>query len=78
MVGPEDLSGSKASTADFENPRFKEAIEEITSRVQCTKVRMGTHVVHPVKEDLNLAIKNNNKFIAYGIDAIFLSQGLNL
>lgn len=78
MVGPYDLSASLGAAGNFESSGFQNAIRTITEKVQKTNVKMGVHVVKPIKEDLDLAIKSNNYFVAYGIDALFLENGVGV
>ncbi|MDR2574529.1 MAG: 2,4-dihydroxyhept-2-ene-1,7-dioic acid aldolase [Desulfovibrio sp.] len=75
MVGPYDLSGSMGLTGQFDHPDFLAAMEAV--RVGCERhgVFMGLHIVRPDAGELDRQIKNGARFIAYGIDAVFLWLG---
>ena len=72
MVGPYDLSGSMGLTGQFDHPDFLAAMEAI--QVACKKrgARMGLHIVKPDPEALKREIAAGSRFIAYGIDSVFL------
>lgn len=72
MVGPYDLSGSMGLTGQFQNPEFQAAMQKI--RLACEKHGriMGLHIVEPDKSALAAEIASGCRFIAYGIDALFL------
>ena len=75
MVGPYDLSGSMGLTGRFDHPDFLAAVEAV--RVGCERhgVFMGLHIVRPDAGELDRQIENGARFIAYGIDAVFLWLG---
>lgn len=75
MVGPYDLSASMGITAAFDHPDFRAAMDRIASAARAAGKPMGTHVVQPDPETLRRAIKDGQKFIAYGIDTVFLWRG---
>ena len=75
MVGPYDLSASLGCTGDFQNSLFLETMKLIKEKTLKSNVKMGVHVVKPIEQDLKSAIIEDNKFIAYGIDALFLKYG---
>ncbi len=77
MVGPYDLSASMGQPGIFHNDRFKEVMKNIELQVNASNVKMGVHIVNPIEADLAEAIKNGSKFIAYGIDALFLRSATN-
>lgn len=72
MVGPYDLSGSMGLTGQFDHPEFKAVMNRIAE--VCAKVgaRMGLHIVQPDPEALKNEIAKGARFIAYGIDSVFL------
>lgn len=72
MVGPYDLSGSMGLTGDFEAPAFKAAMRDIAAACREMGKPMGLHIVRPDPEALRREIANGAKFIAYGIDSVFL------
>lgn len=74
MVGPYDFSGSMGLTGQFDHPDFIAAIETISKMVNQTNVAMGIHIVQPDPNLLQTRIAEGYRFIAYGIDALFLYQ----
>lgn len=74
MVGPYDLSGSMGLTGEFENPGFQAAMYKIARACARHGVVMGAHVVDPDPMLLTAEIKRGSRFIAYGIDTVFLWQ----
>ena len=75
MVGPYDLSGSMGLTGQFDHPDFIAALGLITKKAREHDVAMGIHVVQPGPDQLKTRIDEGYRFIAYGIDAVFLYQG---
>lgn len=78
MVGPYDLSASMGLTAQFDHPDFLKALEKISESCKKHKIPAGIHVVTPSVDDLKAKIKSGYKFIAYGIDAVFLHTAAKL
>ncbi|MBQ7585102.1 MAG: 2,4-dihydroxyhept-2-ene-1,7-dioic acid aldolase [Desulfovibrionaceae bacterium] len=74
MVGPYDLSGSMGITGQFDHPDFKAAMEKIQKQCVARKIPMGPHIVKPNPQELARQIKLGARFIAYGIDSVFLWQ----
>ncbi len=72
MVGPYDLSGSMGLTGQFDHPRFKEAMARIAELCRARGQRMGLHIVQPDPEALRREVAGGARFIAYGIDTVFL------
>ncbi len=75
MVGPYDLSGSMGLTAQFDHPDFKEAMSRIHAACKRHKPLMGLHIVQPDPAELTRQIAEGSRFIAYGIDSVFLWRG---
>jgi 2-dehydro-3-deoxyglucarate aldolase len=76
LVGPYDLSASLDVTGQFEAPAFVRAMEEIFAAAGRARVPCGVHVVMPSTVELNKRIQEGFRFIAYGIDALFLMRGM--
>jgi 2-dehydro-3-deoxyglucarate aldolase len=72
MVGPYDLSGSMGLTGCFDHPDFVRIMEEIAHMCHSCGARMGLHIVQPDAHELARQIKAGSRFIAYGIDSVFL------
>ena len=72
MVGPYDLSGSMGLTGQFDHEDFKEVMVRIRKACQRRNVPMGLHIVKPNPTELAEEIAKGTRFIAYGIDSVFL------
>ena len=72
MVGPYDLSGSMGLTAQFDHPDFQAAMARIQAACRKHKARMGLHIVQPDPAELARQVAAGSRFIAYGIDSVFL------
>lgn len=75
MVGPYDLSGSMGLTGQFDHPDFVAVMDRINTACIRHGMAMGNHVVQPEPERLAKCIADGYRFIAYGIDAVFLLHG---
>lgn len=75
LVGPYDLSGSMGITAQFDHPAFTTAMERIQAACRRHTTVMGLHIVQPDPQALTARIAEGYRFIAYGIDAVFLWRG---
>lgn len=73
LIGPYDLSSSMGITAEFENPKFLDALNKIHTLCKRYKIPMGMHIVLSDLELLNKKFKEGYQFIAYGIDGVFLN-----
>ena len=74
MVGPYDLSGSMGLTGQFDHPDFKAVMARIHEACRRHHARMGLHVVQPDPGELRRQVAAGSRFIAYGIDSVFLWQ----
>lgn len=74
FVGPYDLSGSMGIPGDFDNPKFIGVIDLINRKAVEHRITMGFHEVHPSPEKINKLIENGVRFIACGIDTVFLIE----
>jgi 2-dehydro-3-deoxyglucarate aldolase len=73
LIGPYDLSASMGLTAEFNEPKFVEAMERILIACKNTAVPCGVHVVMPDVDLLERRIQEGYRFIAFSIDAVFLN-----
>ena len=81
IIGPYDLSGSYGIPGEFENHLIVEAEQRVMEAANRKGIPAGIHVVHPNAELLLTKVKKGFKFIAYGVDMLFLAtscgQGTN-
>lgn len=74
FVGPYDLSGSMGMPGQFDNVHFKAALKTIQDKANLHNVTMGFHEVHPTKEKIMHLLRTGVRFIACGIDTLFLME----
>lgn len=74
FIGPYDLSGSMGIPGEFDNPKFIEIIELINRKAEKYHVTMGYHEVYPTPEKIKKLILIGFRFIACGIDTIFILE----
>ena len=74
MTGPYDLSASMGLTGQFQHPDFLDALDKLHDASKKYNVPMGLHIVQPNAEELKMRIKEGYQIIAYGTDAIFLTN----
>jgi 2-keto-3-deoxy-L-rhamnonate aldolase RhmA len=74
LVGPYDLSGSMGIPGQFDNSDFLSAMSEITRKVKAHALTMGIHEVHPTPAKVRSYIDQGYRFIALGLDTLFLSD----
>lgn len=74
IIGLYDLSGSLNCPGDFNNPKVKQALEEIYLKSMKNNYLMGQHVVNPEPKQVMAKIDQGMKFIGVGTDFLFLNQ----
>lgn len=74
IIGPYDLSGSMGIPGKFNDKKFNAVLEKIINAVKDSGKLLGIHIVHPCESDLKHRITQGFKFIAYGMDTIFLQD----
>ena len=72
IIGPYDLSASLGVPGDFEAPDFRAAINKIYRIAKQKSAVMGIHVVMPDVSAVKKRIEEGYRFIALGIDTLFL------
>ncbi|TGM94162.1 2,4-dihydroxyhept-2-ene-1,7-dioic acid aldolase [Leptospira levettii] len=74
MIGPYDLSGSMNLTGKFDHPEFLEVVRKFQEAAAKSKLPLGTHLISPDPEKLDMEIQSGKKFIAYSTDAVMLNE----
>ena len=74
MIGPYDLSASMGLTAKFASLEFMIAMERIRTLCHQQGIPCGVHVVMPEPAAVEQRIAEGYRFIAYSIDAAFLTR----
>lgn len=72
LIGPYDLSASLGVTAQFLDPLFLDTMQVISETCSRSGIPFGVHIVDPNPNVLSESIEKGMRFIAYGIDAVFL------
>lgn len=73
LIGPYDLSASMGITAQFDERAFGEALQRIKTLSRQHGIPSGIHVVQPEPGILQQRMDEGYRFIAYSIDAVFLT-----
>ena len=68
IIGPYDLTCSMGIPGEFDHPRFRQTMKDITDIGLKAGATSGLHIVEPDIEKLGEAIKAGHKFIAYSVD----------
>ena len=74
LIGPYDLSGSLGYPGEYNKKDVKDAIKKVIDKCREHKVPSGFHVVDTNPEELILKIDQGCRFLAYGIDHLFLKN----
>ena len=74
IAGPYDLSASLGVTGEFHAPEFEAAMSRLTELCREYGIPCGLHVVNPEPAELQQRIIEGYRFIAYGIDAVFIAK----
>lgn len=76
MIGPYDLSASLGIPGRFDDETFRKALQQFLDICNAQNIAPGMHVVQGDPATLKEAINDGFRFIAYGIDTVFLRKGL--
>lgn len=76
FVGPYDLSASLGTPGQFDNPKMAAAMDKLHRTAKELKVTAGIHVVQPDANEVIDRINQGYRFIAFSLDTLFLSQGV--
>jgi 2-keto-3-deoxy-L-rhamnonate aldolase RhmA len=74
IVGPYDLSGSLGVPGQFDHPDVKKALERVQEVTRDLDAASGFHVVQPNPEEVSEKIDEGYRFIAFGLDILFLGN----
>ncbi|MCJ8329401.1 MAG: 2,4-dihydroxyhept-2-ene-1,7-dioic acid aldolase [Lentisphaeria bacterium] len=77
IIGPYDLSGSMGIVGQMDHPKLKDACDTVLKQCLAAGKVSGIHCVSEDKSYLNEAIEKGYRFIAYGMDTVFLSDKRN-
>ena len=74
MIGPYDLSASLGVPGQVDHPDVRAAVSEVLKACRKAGVPSGMHVVQPDPKRLENEISAGHRFLAYGVDAVFVSH----
>lgn len=74
MLGPYDLSGSYGIAGQFRHPQMQAAEDRVLEAAQASGIAAGLHLVHPDPVELERRVAQGFRFIAYGVDILFLGD----
>ena len=72
FIGPYDLSASLGIPGQLDHPKMLAALAEVRAAQDRVPTVAGVHVVQPVPADVEKKLAAGYRFIAYGIDYLFL------
>ena len=72
FIGPYDLSASLGIPGDFAHPKMFAALAEVQRVKSLVPTVAGVHVVQPVPAEARRKMQDGYRFIAFGIDYLFL------
>ncbi len=75
IIGPYDLSGSLGVPGQFDHPEMVKALNRVKDVSEKMNVLSGFHVIPPEVEAFQEKIREGYKFIAHGLDILFLGDG---
>lgn len=77
MIGPYDLSGSFGIPGETGSESMKQAMSKVVRACNKFNKIAGIHIVIPDKKVLTETIQKGYRFIALGMDNVFLSNSIN-
>ncbi len=75
IIGPYDLSGSLGVPGQFDHPDVAKALELVRAVSRDLNALSGFHVVQPDPAQVSKKIEEGYRFIAFGLDILFLGNG---
>ena len=74
FIGPYDLSGSMGLMGQLHHPDVEQAVGHVAQVVQSSGIAPGLHIVDPRPGDIEQRVYEGFRFIAVGLDTLFLSN----
>lgn len=75
FIGPYDLSGSFGGPGKLDDQGMKSALDRCLEACESAGKVAGLHVVSGTADDIRTAVDSGFKFIAVGMDTVFLDVG---
>ena len=72
FIGPYDLSASLGIPGKFTDPKMIEALATVRAAKEKIGTVAGVHVVQPIAADVHQKMAEGYRFIAFGIDYLFM------
>ena len=77
IIGPYDLSCSMGIPGQFENTKFKKAINKLLIASNKYNIPSGIHVINPNSLEINKRIKQGFKIVGCGLDFTMITSTLD-
>lgn len=77
MIGPYDLTASLGIPGQFDDPKYRAAQKDFVSICRINSCLPGLHVVQGDPVRLAEALEMGFRFLAFGIDTVFLQERLD-
>jgi 2-dehydro-3-deoxyglucarate aldolase len=74
FIGPYDLSGSLGKPGQLNDPEVVKAMARIQKSAEAHGIPPGVHVVSSDEKHLAQRVKQGYKFVAYGVDFLFIRE----
>lgn len=75
FIGPYDLSGSFGIPGQTDHPIVTEAKDKVLAACKKHEKLAGQHIVLPNEGNIAQAVKQGYKFLALGMDTVFIAEG---
>lgn len=75
VIGPYDLSGSYGTPGQTDTAQMRDALSRVGEACLRHGKTAGVHVVVPTADSLERAVRQGFRFIAAGMDTVFLEHG---
>jgi len=75
FIGPYDLSASMGLAGQFDHPRMAAAVQAVLASCRRHQVAAGIHVVAPEGGAVAQRIDEGFRFVACGLDTLFIMKG---
>ena len=76
IVGPYDMSGSVGKPGQFDDPDVRALLDRVAETVTKSAKPGGYHIVHTDPDGLQARLRSGCRFMAYGVEMIFLAEKL--
>ena len=76
FIGPYDLSASIGCPGNFNDSKFLQIKKQIIDKANDKHIPIGSHIIEPVWSNIDSAINNGEKLLAFSTDALCLRYAI--